>query len=175
MIWWGRTCIGVITHGIRTRTCTIGDGNITRTRHSLSPSFSSSYPPSPLISLSCPWLYYHLRTPSQVIPVDHSMPCWRVHTEFSILWVRHTPSKAYSEYSILWVQHTPSTAYSEYSILRVQHTPSTAYSEYSILRVQYTPRTCIIPRSTVSSSQPVSSLGTPCCTTFSTCPPWWIN
>jgi len=40
---------------------------------------------------------------------------------------------------------------------RVQHTPSTAYTAY-----------CIIPRSTVTSSQPFSSLGRPCCTQFST-------
>jgi len=45
------------------------------------------------------------------------------------------------------VQHTPSTAYTKYSIHRVQQTPSTAYTEY-----------CIILRSHVSRSQPVSQL-----------------
>jgi hypothetical protein len=64
------------------------------------------------------------------------------------------------------VQHTPSTACTEYSIHRVQHSLSTAYTAYSIHRVMHSPRTaytpyCIIPRSTVSCSQPVSSLGRP--------------
>ena len=62
-----------------------------------------------------------------------------------------------TEYSIHRVQHTPSTAYTEYSIHRVQHTLSTAYPAY-----------CIIPRSTVTRSQPVSYLGRPCCTQVST-------
>jgi len=41
-------------------------------------------------------------------------------------------SIAYSEYSTLWVQHTPSIAYIKYSIHQVQHTLSTAFTEYSI-------------------------------------------
>jgi len=61
--------------------------------------------------------------------------------------VQHTPSKAYTQYSIHPVQHTPITAYIEYSIHRVQDTQSTAYTAY-----------CIILRSTVSHSQPVSHL-----------------
>jgi len=52
---------------------------------------------------------------------------------------------------------TPSTAYIEYSIHWAQHSLSTAYTAY-----------CILPRSTVSCSQPVSSLGRSCCTQFST-------
>jgi len=53
-----RPHIGVITHQIRTRncrtgtrTCNIGDGKLTRTRNSLSPSFSSWFLPSNLVSL----------------------------------------------------------------------------------------------------------------------------
>ena len=61
--------------------------------------------------------------------------------------VQHTPSTAYTEYSIHRVQHTSSTAYTEYSIHRVQHTLSTAFTAYYI-----------IPRPSVSRSQPVSHL-----------------
>jgi len=85
------------------------------------------------------------------------------YSEYSTHQVQHTPCTAYTEYSIHRVQHTPSTAYTEYSIHRVQHTPSTAYTEYNIHRVTHTLSTtytayCIIPRSTVSRSQPVSHL-----------------
>ena len=59
------------------------------------------------------------------------MPWWRVNTK----------------YSIHQVQHTLSTAYTEYGIHQVQHTLSTASTTW-----------CIIPRSTVSGSQPVSHL-----------------
>jgi len=45
------------------------------------------------------------------------------------------------------VQHTRSQAYTDYSIHRLQYSLSTAYTVY-----------CIIPRSTVSCSQPVSHL-----------------
>jgi len=63
------------------------------------------------------------------------------------------------------VQHTPSTAYTEYSIHRVQQTMSTAYTAY-----------CVIPRSTVSCSQPVSHLlADHVCTQFSTFPQLWVN
>jgi len=58
---------------------------------------------------------------------------------------------------------TPSTAYTEYSVLRVQHKPSTAFIEHSIHRVQHTLSPayitcCIIRRSTIPHSQPVSHL-----------------
>jgi hypothetical protein len=43
--------IDVITSRIGTLTCHIGDGKLTRTRNSLSPSFSWWFPPFPLISL----------------------------------------------------------------------------------------------------------------------------
>jgi len=62
------------------------------------------------------------------------------------------------------VQHSPSTAYTEYIIHRVQHTLSTAYTAY-----------CIIPRSTVSHSQPFSSLCRTCCTQFCTFPQLQVN
>jgi len=51
LIGFRRPLIGVITPRIRTRTCRIGDGSLTRTWNSLSPSFSWWFPPSPLISL----------------------------------------------------------------------------------------------------------------------------
>jgi len=76
-----------------------------------------------------------------------------------------TLSAEYTEYSIHRVQHTPSTAYTEYSIHRVQHTLSTAYTAC-----------CIIPRSTVSRSQPVSHLSADyVCTQFSTFPQLQVN
>jgi len=51
LIWLGRPRMGGITRPIRTRTCRIGDGNLTRTRYSLSPSFWWWFAPSLLISL----------------------------------------------------------------------------------------------------------------------------
>jgi len=57
-----------------------------------------------------------------------------------------------------------SSVNTEYSIHRVQHSLSTAYTAY-----------CIISRSTVSRSQPVSSVGRPCCTQFSTFAQLWVN
>ena len=75
------------------------------------------------------------------------MPWSRVNTEYSIHLVQHTPSTPYTEYSIHRVQHTPSTASTVHSIHLVQHTLRPAYTAY-----------CIIPRSSVSRSQPVSHL-----------------
>jgi len=46
-----RPRIGVFTRRIGNCTYRIGDGKLTRTRNSLSPSFSWWFPPSPLISL----------------------------------------------------------------------------------------------------------------------------
>jgi len=51
LIGLGRPRIGVISRRIGTRTCRIGDGQLTRTRNSRNPSFSWWFPPSPLISL----------------------------------------------------------------------------------------------------------------------------
>jgi len=51
LIGFTRPCIGVITRRVGTRTCYIGDGQLTHKRNSLSPSFSWLLPPSPLISL----------------------------------------------------------------------------------------------------------------------------
>jgi len=77
LIGLGRPRIGVGSRQIGTRTCGIGDGLLTRTWNSLSPSFSDDFPLflwSPLLSLSCAHLYHHLRTRSQVIPHYLSMP-----------------------------------------------------------------------------------------------------
>jgi len=51
LIGFRRPRISVITCRIGTWTCRIGDGQLTRTRNSLCPSFSWWFPPSPLISL----------------------------------------------------------------------------------------------------------------------------
>jgi len=133
LIWLGSSCIGVITHQIRTRTCRIRDGKLTSTWNFLKSQFFMMISPIPShLSLSCPQFYYHLRTRSQVIPLYLSMAWSSVNTE--------------------------------YSIHRVQHTLSTAYTAY-----------CIISRSTVSRSQPVSSLGRRCCTQFSIFAQLWVN
>ena len=59
----------------------------------------------------------------------------------------------------------PSAAYTQYSIHHVQHTLSTAYTAY-----------CIIPRSTVSNSQPVTHLSADhVCTKLSTFSQLWVN
>jgi len=124
--------IVVITRGIGTRTWCNGDGKLTRTQNSLKSQFLMmiSRIPSHLCH-ACPQLYHHRSTQSYLIALYLSMP-W---------------SRANSEYCIHRVQHTPNTAYTEHSLHRVQHTLSTAYAAY-----------CIIPRSTVSRSQPVSHL-----------------
>jgi len=55
----------------------------------LSSSFSWWIPPSPLISLSCPRLYYHVTTRSFVIPRYLSIPISCVYTEYSNFQVQH--------------------------------------------------------------------------------------
>jgi len=108
LIGFGRPRIGVSTRGIGTRTCCIGDGKLTRTRHSLKSQFLMMISPIPsLISLSCPQLYHHLRTQSSVIALYLSMAWSRVNTEYSINRVQHTPSTAYIEHSIHWVLYWP--------------------------------------------------------------------
>jgi len=53
-IWFRRHCIGVITRRIRTRTCRIGDGKLTRTSNSLkSQSLMMISPISSDLSLAC--------------------------------------------------------------------------------------------------------------------------
>jgi len=51
LIGFWTPCIGVITRRNGTPTCRIRDGKLTRTQHSLSPSFSWWFPKSSLISL----------------------------------------------------------------------------------------------------------------------------
>ena len=124
-------------------------------------SFSSSTLPSPK---AVKFGHHFLSLPAMIQGshrVQHTAST--AYTEYSIYGVQHTPSTAYTEYSIHRVQHSPTTAYTEYSIHRGQHTPSTGYTEYSIHRVQHTPSIAytaywIIPRSTLSRSQPVSQL-----------------
>jgi len=63
LIGFRRPRIGVITHRIRTRTCHIGDGQLTCTQISLKSQFLMMISPiSSEISLSCAELYQHLRT-----------------------------------------------------------------------------------------------------------------
>jgi hypothetical protein len=57
-----------------------------------------------------------------------SMPGSSVDTEYSILWIPHTPATAYAELSIHQVPHILSTAYTEYSIYCVQSTRNTVYT-----------------------------------------------
>ena len=138
-----RSHIGVITRGIGSRTCSIGNGKLTCTCNSLTPRYSWWVSISSHLSLSRPQLYYHFRTQSQVVPRYHSMP-WFISwnqvqhtlstacTEYSILRAQHTLSAACTEYCIHWVLYTPSTAYTKYYIHQVLHTLSTAYTKYRI-------------------------------------------
>jgi len=64
------------------------------------PIVSWFFPPNPLISLSRPWLYHHLKTQSQVISLYLSMPWSSVNTVYSIHRVQHTLSTAYTMYCI---------------------------------------------------------------------------
>jgi len=142
LIELGRYRMGVIRCQVRTCTYLIRHGKSTCTWNSLkSQFFMMICPISSHLSLSRPQLYHHLRTPSDVIPLYHSMPWSGVNTMYSILRVQHTQSTAYTEYCIHRVQHTPSTLYTEYSIHRVLHTPSTASTEYCICHVLLTPDT----------------------------------
>jgi len=61
LIGFRRPRIGVITHRIGTRTCHIGDGQLTRTWNSLKSQFLMMISPiSSDLSLSCAQLYHHL-------------------------------------------------------------------------------------------------------------------
>jgi len=65
LIGFRRPGIGVITRRIRTLTCRIWDGKLTRTRNSLKSLFLMMISPiSSDLSLSCAQLYHHLRTRS---------------------------------------------------------------------------------------------------------------
>jgi len=91
LIGFRRACIGVITCRIGTRTCCIRDCQFTRTRNSLSPSFSWWFPPSPLIS---PFLVLN-----STITSEH-----KVKLSLSISPCHNhelTPSTAYTKYSII--------------------------------------------------------------------------
>jgi len=113
LIGFRRPSIGDITPRIGTHTYCIGDGKLTRPQNSLKSQYLTLISPIPYhISLSCPQLYHHLRTQSEVIALYFSMPWSRVYTEWSIQWVLHTPSTAYTECSINWVLHSPRTAWS---------------------------------------------------------------
>jgi len=105
LIAFTRPRIGVIACRIGTRTCHIGDGQLTRTRNSSSPSFSWWFPPSPLISL--------FLVLNSTITWEHG-----VQSSLSISPCRNHDLRS-----------------------------NTAYTNYSI-----------IPRSTVSRSEPVSHL-----------------
>jgi len=65
LIGLGRPRIGVSSRWIGTRTCRIGDGQLTRTRNSRKSQFLMMISPiSCDLSLSCAQLYHHLRTRS---------------------------------------------------------------------------------------------------------------
>jgi len=64
-IGFRRPRIGVSSRRIRTCTCRVGDGQLTRTRNSLKSQFLMMISPiSSDLSLSCAQLYHHLRTRS---------------------------------------------------------------------------------------------------------------
>ena len=109
LIGLGRPRIGDITRQIGTSTCRIGDGKLTLRRNSLKSQFLMMVSPYPLMSLSCPQFYHHLRTQSEVIHLYLSMPRSRVNTEYSIHRVQHTPCTAYTEYCIHHVINPRST------------------------------------------------------------------
>jgi hypothetical protein len=70
-----RPHIGVIACQISTRTCCIGDSKLTHTRDSLMSQFLIMNCPIPShLFLSCPQLYHHLGTRSQVITLGLSLP-----------------------------------------------------------------------------------------------------
>ena len=75
VIGLGRPRIGVSSRRIGTRNCRIRNGQLTRTRNSRKSQFLMLISPiSSDLSLSCAQLYNHLRTRSQVIPLNLSMP-----------------------------------------------------------------------------------------------------
>jgi len=93
MIGFRRPRICEITRRIGTRTCRIGDGELTRTRNPLKSQFLMMISPiSSDLSLSCAQLYHHLTTRSEVIPLHLSMPWSWLNTEYSMHQVS-TPSK----------------------------------------------------------------------------------
>ena len=110
-----RPRIGLISCQIGTGTFHIGDDKLTRTCNSLKFHIIMMIGPiSSDLSLSCRQFYHHLRTRSEVIPCNLSMPWSRVNSEYSIYLVQHTPTTAYTEYSIHRVLHTPHTASSQH-------------------------------------------------------------
>jgi hypothetical protein len=81
LIGFQRYCIRVSTCWIRTSSCHIGDGILTCTQNSLTSHFLMIISPiSSDLSLSRPELYHHLRTQSQVIPLNRSTQWSRVNT-----------------------------------------------------------------------------------------------
>jgi hypothetical protein len=75
MIGLGGPRIGVITIRIGTHTWRIGDGKLTLTHDSLKSQFPIMISPmSSHLSLSRPLLYHHLKTQSEVIAFNLSMP-----------------------------------------------------------------------------------------------------
>jgi hypothetical protein len=107
IIGCGSRCIGEIPHRIAIHTSCIGNGKLTPTRHSPSPSSLLSFPPYPLISL----FVVLNSTITQEYEVNSSLSISSCHDQ------ELTPSTAYTIYSIHSVQHTLSTAYTPYCII----------------------------------------------------------
>jgi len=128
--WVEKTSYQWYYHRIGTPTCCIGNGKLTCTPNSPSPSFSWSFPLSSLISLFCVF--------NSTICLEHE-----VKSSLSMLW--SWVNTKYSIHRVHRVQHIPKTAYTEPCIHWVLHTAITAYTDYYI-----------IPRSTVLCSQPVT-------------------
>jgi len=92
LIWFRSPRISGITSRIGTHACRIMDGKLTHIRNSLNSQVLMMISPiSSDLSLSCPQLYHHLRTQSNVIPLYLSMRWSSLNTEYSVHQVQHHP------------------------------------------------------------------------------------
>ena len=90
LIGFRRPRIGDILRRIGTQTCRIRDGKLTGERNSRKSQFHMMIAPIPShFSLSCPQLYHHLGTWSEVIPLYLSMTWSWVNAEYSVHQLLH--------------------------------------------------------------------------------------
>jgi hypothetical protein len=152
LIGLGRSCSGVITRRIRTRSGHIGDGKLTYTQISLQSEYLIMISPVPAhFSLV---LNSTITSQCEVKAFVSISPC---HDQLI------TPNTVYTEYCIHRVLQTLRTTYASYHIHRVLHIPRTAYTTYGIHRLLPYPKIDYLP---LPAS--LSSLGRPCCFQFST-------
>jgi hypothetical protein len=130
LIGLGRSCSGVITQRIGTRSGHIGDGKLTYTQNSLQSEYLMMISPVPAhFSLV---LNSTITSQCEVKAFVSISPC---HDQLI------TPNTVYTEYCIHHILQTLRTTYTSYYLHRVLHIPRTAYTTYCIHRVLYTPRT----------------------------------